>query len=655
MSGSFYIGDSRMASIGVNQGLTPKSGVTDNGGTNDVVGQGEDGNYYYAAGGKDYSWFAANVQQIVQQAKQQDCDYVVINMGVNDWPNFLQKTAQGGGVDEAGARRMAEKYRKLAQQIESQSGKKVVFVTPYPLSGNYERNKYNAAWDNSRDAINAGLAEFNSCLSIEASEHGFGFIDIFTPINKPEYLNNDSYWADGVHGSPKLNEVVSKLINQGLEGLQAQSQNRTTESDSNESRTGQGSLETNDNADAGSSAPEVMYSFQNGHIVQTGVSSKAAEVTNTLTDKQKSNMSRWAERVGLSKDVVQQLIEKYGDNAYKLMLKAMMEPHSLVGYIGEAPRSSRRTIELLLELDTKEAQTLLSSYSLTGGVNTVAPTSTAKAQGGSPSQGNSTRSSDNPPIQPTSRGNAAGPTTGSSSSVAVDDYLKVIDLMPEYLVQFEGMRLKAYWDVTSPSIGLGTKQYWQSNVLPPRGRQIKTRRDQTCRREDAVLWCKQNLAHMYERIKEAGLHVEKMTANQLIGILSFAYNFGYGYLTSSAYGGPARVQAINAYLDDPDDVEKRDKVRQAMRATGRGASNKRRQFEAAMVLGDVACADFGSVRQGCLKSISYTYQGGHYIGVDTNIERYNSTHTRSGTAYAQVWGSEPTRSYAFADRNRNRA
>lgn len=637
-----FVGDSRMVGVGKMQGLT-KGRHTQNSNGHDIVGQGKDGNFYYAAGGQSYNWFKANAGSIAQKAKSENCDYVVINMGVNDWPNF---------ITEAGAKRMAGNYLALAKQIERQSGKKVVFVTPYPLHGEYAANRYNQQYDRSRTAINQGIQRFNKYIKQGANTNGFGFINIYDEVYK--HIDDNSYWADGVHGSSKLNALIDKLWKEALAEMTVSNRSQTSERSASPTVVTEARAPTVRSENSGSSSTR----YQGSNVVIKG-SAGNANTTNTartgdLTAKQRQNMESWARRVNLSTGVVDQLIKKYGANAYDLMLKAMMEPHYMTKYLGEGPRSSKSTIERLLNLEGDKANMLYDKYGLNGGVKKGTSFSTSDV---SSTQVIPEVDTNNDEGVDENEGNSSlsVPVTVSNSSAdhpVGTNYLSVIEKMPEYLVQFEGMKLKAYWDVNSPSIGLGTKQYWQGNDLPPKGKAIKTGANQTCTRAEAVLWSKQNLAHIYEKIKKAGLHVEKMTANQLIGVLSFAYNYGPGYLTSSKYGGPARIRAINAYLDDPTNVSKRDEVRRQMKATG---SNRRRAFEAAMLLGDVACDDFGSVRQGCLRSISYTYQNGHYINVDANIEQYNSTNARKGTAYAKVWGSDPTPYYAAARINDSRA
>ena len=386
MSGKcLMVGDSRMTGIGKNKdfgklqsqkNVTVGVKVKKNGRTitlprpNDVVGQGKDGNYYYASGGQSYEWFKANVSQIAETAKEQNCDYVVINMGVNDWPNFLNKTSDGGGVNKAGAQKMANNYLTLAKQIEKQSGKKVVFVTPYPLHGNYERNQYSARYDYSRKSINAGLEEFNSYLSAGAEQNGFGFIDIYTKI-KSDYLDNKNYWTDGVHGSENLHPVIINGINEGLGNSPVRAKAQTLN-------------QTQPSSPLPTSAERTSVDSSQQKKIDANQKSESTGNTaqSQLTARQIRNMKGWAKRVGLSEDVVQQLQEKYGANAHKLMMKAMMEPAYLMKKLGRGHQSSKKTIEMLLHLEDDNAQKLLRGYRLQGKVNKtqVSPSNSSPAE-----------------------------------------------------------------------------------------------------------------------------------------------------------------------------------------------------------------------------------------------------------------------------------
>lgn len=442
MSGKcFYIGDSRMSSIGVMQETLHQKGdktIDSEGNKQSIEGKnltdmqkmkafrktatqvsgvsGKDGNYYYACGATDYShWFQHNVDEIIEKVKGSDCDYVVINMGVNDWPDM--KT-------DKDAKDLAKKYLDKAKRIEQDTGKRIVFAAPYPVSGNY----YNTP-EGRRDAVNKDLVRFKKYLKegCENTSYGFEYLDLYKailPYIDKKYIDKKSYWADGVHGGPELNKVILNYFQTELAKLspvQAKTQTAqktspetttTSRSDQENQSSTQSTNNTNENSQ--SSLNKIIDWFcqqlkPNESANNRDDKPNQQNNSQNLTEKQKNNMSRWAKRVGLSNDAVQGLIARYGDNAYDLMLKAMMEPHSLADYIGKSPRSSRKTIELLLVLDDEKAKKILQQYNLNGEVNIGAQTSSSiiKSNGSSSSE-SSTTSSDNSQTQRASSGNASG-------------------------------------------------------------------------------------------------------------------------------------------------------------------------------------------------------------------------------------------------------
>ena len=84
---------------------------------------------------------------------------------------------------------------------------------------------------------------------------------------------------------------------------------------------------------------------------------KAAPKTNTaqrestrraLTDDAKqARMEVWATKLGVSKDVVHQLNDKYGSYSYTMMQRAMAEPAKLMSDVGEGYKGSKGAIEYL--------------------------------------------------------------------------------------------------------------------------------------------------------------------------------------------------------------------------------------------------------------------------------------------------------------------
>ena len=84
---------------------------------------------------------------------------------------------------------------------------------------------------------------------------------------------------------------------------------------------------------------------------------KAAPKTNTaqrestrraLTDDAKqARMEVWATKLGVSKDVVHQLNDKYGSYSYTMMQRAMAEPAKLMSDVGEGYKGSKGAVEYL--------------------------------------------------------------------------------------------------------------------------------------------------------------------------------------------------------------------------------------------------------------------------------------------------------------------
>lgn len=73
-------------------------------------------------------------------------------------------------------------------------------------------------------------------------------------------------------------------------------------------------------------------------------------------DAQKANMEQWAVRVGLPKEIAQEMLEKYGPYAYKIMKEAMQGPTDLMRKAGQRPKSSKNAIKFFAESEIDTAQ-----------------------------------------------------------------------------------------------------------------------------------------------------------------------------------------------------------------------------------------------------------------------------------------------------------
>ena len=211
MSGEYlFVGDSRGVGIAATQGVAHGARLASSNGKNDAAGQGKDGNYYYTSGGQDIGWFKNNAATIAKKAKDQDSDYIVVAMGANDWPKC---------TTQAAANKAAQQYIDVAKRIEKESGKKVVFVSPYPMNGAYETNQYNKNIPHERDDCNRYLGYFNNALENATKQAGMGYIDGFT--YGQQYIGKKGYWMDGVHGSATLSKDFRNFVQTEVEKISA--------------------------------------------------------------------------------------------------------------------------------------------------------------------------------------------------------------------------------------------------------------------------------------------------------------------------------------------------------------------------------------------------------------------------------------------------
>ncbi len=86
-------------------------------------------------------------------------------------------------------------------------------------------------------------------------------------------------------------------------------------------------------------------------------STKRTTVAKVLSNDEKiARMEVWATKLGLDKDVVTQMTEKYGPYAYKIMTEAMQAPTDLMKKAGQKPRSSKGTVKYFADAELSTAQ-----------------------------------------------------------------------------------------------------------------------------------------------------------------------------------------------------------------------------------------------------------------------------------------------------------
>lgn len=611
-----FVGDSReVFRARDTQGVRSGSKLTNPKGTFDALGQGNDGNYYFASGGTGISWFQESVDKIAASAKAQKSDYIVVSMGVNDWPAF---------TTQANANRFVKKYIDAAKKIEEKTGKKVVFVSPYPVNGAYETNKWNKYIAHDQKHLNQYLGYFNKALAKATKDAGMSYIDGFSYGQK--YLGQSKYWNDSVHGSKNLSQDLGDFIQKELAkqssverqvtGYQMKSDVKGAEFDTHvEVR----ELKTPP-IDELEKEPTVAHA-KNTEIVYGDV--------NKLTKTQKASMKKWAGRIKLSEESLRKLQEKYGEYSYNIMLRAMMEPKNIMLDAGkERPRvSSRIAVEYMISNEFTDAQMkkILSGKYGTKydkvASRTETPTLTADKTQKKESAGVVKKQ-----VQPvTSHTTATGKTVKPSSEIKgtkESRYKNVREWAPAYLMQWENMRLDAYKDGVDRttgkqkySIGLGTQQHKEKGVMVP------TKSNDHITPEQAVQYCRDNVDWCWDVLKKSGVKVEKMTEQEMMAVLSYMYNRGPGNIANKEHKN--RVAAINAYLEDRNNVAKRNKVREVLLEGVDASHKKRRESEIAMLLGDISEKDWNKVPFPALNTVAYSYdkRTGHYMaGLDRAID-----------------------------------
>ena len=144
---------------------------------------------------RNFVWFRTNVNNIVEKAKEQESNCIVISLGAGDWLEITTPEK---------AKRVAVNYIYIAREVARRSGKKVVFVSPYPINGDCEVDKYHQHIPHDKDSINKYLGYFSEALKAEVEGTDIGFIDGYSYGKK--YLGKEEFWSDGQHGNAQLNQ-----------------------------------------------------------------------------------------------------------------------------------------------------------------------------------------------------------------------------------------------------------------------------------------------------------------------------------------------------------------------------------------------------------------------------------------------------------------
>ena len=340
-------------------------------------------------------------------------------------------------------------------------------------------------------------------------------------------------------------------------------------------------------------------------------------------DAKKAKMEQWAVRLGLPKNTAQKMLDKYGPYAYQMMEKAIVEPMNIKPIVNGKFRSSAGCVRYFVNNTLSDEQISKITGTSVSEIAVNRPDQTASASTSSPAEEQADEAAARMDMRIDASKTDANTPTPEIQSTAAERYQNIRKWAPAYLMQYEDMKTDAYMDSGTPSIGLGTKQH-----RGPKGQWIPTEMGDKVTPDQAIQYCQENVDLCWDYLKKSGVHVEKMTEQETMAILSYMYNCGSGYIVNKNLNGPAKVAAINAYLDDRNNVAKRNKVRDLLSKPSNG---KRRDAEIAMLLGDISERDWNNTPWPSLNHLNYSYNRntGHYTAdLDLAIVNYNGPTAR---------------------------
>ena len=222
MTKYFFIGDSRTVGDAAAHGIKLRKGQAF------VSAAGNDGNYYYAYGGKGYSWFEGAIKNnnLIQTIKNSNSDVIVIRLGVNDVAGY-GSDQYDDATRHALSRKTAQKYIAKAKELEQKTGKKVVFVTADPLDA--ARYYYPNKWLPSGRIPHADKAiiTFNN----ELLQSGIPCVNTYD-FMKPK-VTDKKQCPDSVHFSPATtlehhNYMIKNLDNRNYSTTRLSNNNNTS-------------------------------------------------------------------------------------------------------------------------------------------------------------------------------------------------------------------------------------------------------------------------------------------------------------------------------------------------------------------------------------------------------------------------------------------
>ena len=175
-----FIGDSR--TVGMFTAVT-------NTYKNPVNTTDQNGNLWFAKVGEDLKWFQKN--ETIIQEKIQDCDCIIINLGVND-------ITKNGGNGKKVAEKFCTYFNKMAPQWTAQ-GKKVYIGSCNPVGKNFTAIRN----------MNAQIDAFNQTL-LEGLSKDITFIDVNSFVKN--HVKDRDFRPDGLHYQTSMNSPIYQNI-----------------------------------------------------------------------------------------------------------------------------------------------------------------------------------------------------------------------------------------------------------------------------------------------------------------------------------------------------------------------------------------------------------------------------------------------------------
>lgn len=173
------IGDSRTVGMYFSENIEKYNNTVDK--------QDANGNMWFAKVGQGFSWFENNLQKI--QTRAQDCNIIVINLGVND-------------LAVSGSKAAADKYVQCLNNLAKtwkEQGKSIFFSSSNPVGPQYRGARvFNQKIDNFNQEMKNGLSA------------DITFIDTNSYIK--DKLKAKDFDSAGLHYVPAINRTIHQYI-----------------------------------------------------------------------------------------------------------------------------------------------------------------------------------------------------------------------------------------------------------------------------------------------------------------------------------------------------------------------------------------------------------------------------------------------------------